>query len=825
MSAGIFRRLLVAAILFCIAIPSHAELRIQAYNRIKATQDWHGALKVIREELADPVLKTDAYLAQIRVVALSAMGDVANHHGWDAAFDQDAQRLHAEGLKHAGKDELLQAQVNRLLALYYSKSQRNGLAVKLLRQDLEYWKKVNNTYQIIAGYDGIASGYADMGEIQLEEYYRGLALTIARDYFKLGVSPTSEFEWLQYRMMLGKAMDKSARPGNRAELERLWSLIQPIVEKYLTPKSLSYLNAASHFAIAREPERAAEMYQKARQVWNGERAEFKADLQQRMEGDMLGTEATLLAYSGRWAEAAKSFEALLEQRKALGIAVDDPSMQRMRGWAYEGQGNYDKAIDAYRAAIALFEQTRQSYNVAERASFFRSIARRPYWGLIRSLIKRGQPGDYLEALRAMELVRARQLGELLDPAATSSLSNESLGVLRQSLKPNEVLLAYTLTDAELVIVGMTRDQLFARTTVYDERAFGHQAVSLARRLARPDSPLSDMHEGLGRLSRILLDPVAAHLSGKTDWLILPDGAMNAVPFELLALQSSEYRPLIADSIVRFSPSLRFVDLAARKPSRQADNTLLALADPVYPKLAQVGGIPASELQAVTRSSSVLGNFAPLPETRTEVLAIARLVGESQAVTLLGEKASESELKRADLSRFRFLHLATHGILGGDVPGIGEPALVLAEEQSEDGFLTASEAEKLKLGTELTVLSACNTGSGEYYTGEGVMGMGRAFLVAGSRSVLVSLWPVESKATEALMVSFYRNMQSGKGTAEALRSAKLEMLMPAAPAPAPASVVKGKPGAKKLAVEVKPVPPQQPERSHPFFWAPFVLFGG
>ena len=138
-------------------------------------------------------------------------------------------------------------------------------------------------------------------------------------------------------------------------------------------------------------------------------------------------------------------------------------------------------------------------------------------------------------------------------------------------------------------------------------------------------------------------------------------------------------------------------------------------------------------------------------------------------------------------------------LGGEVPGVGEPALVLGEEPNEDGFLTSSEVGKLKIGAELTVLSACNTGSGEFVTGEGVMGMSRAFLAAGSRSVVVSLWPVASKQTERLMVDFYRHLRGGKPAAEALRAAKLDLIEQAR---------------KTGSIE-----------AHPFFWAPFILLGG
>jgi CHAT domain-containing protein len=130
--------------------------------------------------------------------------------------------------------------------------------------------------------------------------------------------------------------------------------------------------------------------------------------------------------------------------------------------------------------------------------------------------------------------------------------------------------------------------------------------------------------------------------------------------------------------------------------------------------------------------------------------------------------------------------------------VGEPALVLGRESGEDGFLTASEVGQLKLNASLAVLSACNTGSGEFVTGEGVMGMSRAFLAAGSRSVVVSLWPVASKQTERLMVEFYRQLRSGLPAAEALRAAKL--------------------GALNQARKAKS------NEAHPFYWAPFLLLG-
>jgi CHAT domain-containing protein len=173
-----------------------------------------------------------------------------------------------------------------------------------------------------------------------------------------------------------------------------------------------------------------------------------------------------------------------------------------------------------------------------------------------------------------------------------------------------------------------------------------------------------------------------------------------------------------------------------------------------------------------------------------VEAIARLFPGAVARIHLGSDATESKVKSADFNQVGYLHIATHGLLGGEIVGLDEPALVLAEEPGQDMLLRASEAQQLKLsGVELTVLSACNTGSGRLTSGEGVMGLSRAFMIAGSSAVLVSLWPVSSKATEEMMVSFYQAHKSGLPVEEALQTAIAKM---------------------------------KAKEPHPMVWAPFVI---
>jgi CHAT domain-containing protein len=169
-----------------------------------------------------------------------------------------------------------------------------------------------------------------------------------------------------------------------------------------------------------------------------------------------------------------------------------------------------------------------------------------------------------------------------------------------------------------------------------------------------------------------------------------------------------------------------------------------------------------------------------------------------------------------LEEYRYLHFATHGILGNQIPGIYEPALILADEPEnldQDGFLTLSEVENLKIHSEIKVLSACDTGYGEYFTGEGIMGLSRGFLVAGSNSVIVSLWPVASEATVELMTLFYQNLRSGKSKRDSLRLAQLTMMDK-----------KDLKSYRDRGISVTDKTINSSNMEHPFYWAPFVLIG-
>jgi CHAT domain-containing protein len=144
------------------------------------------------------------------------------------------------------------------------------------------------------------------------------------------------------------------------------------------------------------------------------------------------------------------------------------------------------------------------------------------------------------------------------------------------------------------------------------------------------------------------------------------------------------------------------------------------------------------------------------------------------VTLDGERASEAALKAQPLRDFRVIHIAAHGVSSEAEPD--RAALVLAAGgNSEDGLWQAREIRQSRLNADVVVLSACETGTGRLAGQEGIMNLARAFLAAGAKSVVASLWAVEDRATATLMESFYGHLAAGLQVREALRQAQLDFI--------------------------------------------------
>ena len=227
------------------------------------------------------------------------------------------------------------------------------------------------------------------------------------------------------------------------------------------------------------------------------------------------------------------------------------------------------------------------------------------------------------------------------------------------------------------------------------------------------------------------------------------------------------------------------------------------------------GVPVN-LRAVPKTSTLdsadLALLPRLPDTASEIRSTA-LALKADPVTdvFLGARANEDTVKSLDLSGYKVVAFATHGLVPGDLDGLTQPALALSAPAvagiGGDGLLTMGEILGLKLNADWVVLSACNTGSGEGAGAEAVSGLGRAFFYAGTRALLVSNWPVETTSAKALTTDLFRR-QAGDASlsrAQALRQAMLALI------DGP-GYVDGKTGKAVFSY------------AHPIFWAPFSLIG-
>jgi CHAT domain-containing protein len=286
-----------------------------------------------------------------------------------------------------------------------------------------------------------------------------------------------------------------------------------------------------------------------------------------------------------------------------------------------------------------------------------------------------------------------------------------------------------------------------------------------------------------RLYDELLAPVRGHIPEEVrNLIIVPDGALHYLPFETLDV-SGKY--LIEEFAVSYAPSAAVLaELGARNDQETGqDRADIALfADPeLRPAMLAENGANSSGgwMRALYVDEGL--QISPIPSSAAEARAVARYAdGASEIYT--GPKASERRVKSERLDRFRIIHFATHGLVSHQSPA--RSALVLSSgEEGEDGFLQAREIYNLRLASDLVVLSACQTARGRVLAGEGVEGLARAFLYAGARSVVASLWDVNDEQATRFMESFYRYLSEGKSKSEALRAAKLDFLN-GAPSAAP-----------------------------------------
>jgi CHAT domain-containing protein len=308
------------------------------------------------------------------------------------------------------------------------------------------------------------------------------------------------------------------------------------------------------------------------------------------------------------------------------------------------------------------------------------------------------------------------------------------------------------------------------------------------------------------LYRSIFAPIEASLRGATRvFLVPPVGPLQTIPFAVLGDDQDHWLATrYAFSVLPSVSSLRALRRFGR--GERAQVAFVGFGDPLLEGKSGAQRDISTAQVFTERSAEGLADVdslrkAPrLPETADELRSLSAALGGSSKDLFLGERATETAVKTTDLSRYRLVAFATHGITAGELSGAREPGLVLTPpakpSQNDDGYLSSSEVADLRLNADWVLLSACNTAAADGSPGaEGLSGLARAFFYSGSRALLVSNWPVASEAAKELVSATVRNFANAPaaGKAEALRLAMVSTMA-------------------------------NPKFAHPFFWAPFSEVG-
>ncbi len=364
------------------------------------------------------------------------------------------------------------------------------------------------------------------------------------------------------------------------------------------------------------------------------------------------------------------------------------------------------------------------------------------------------------------------------------------------------------------------DKIRALRADLDPSGPARAAVSLSA----PSGPRLAAFDGATafELYQLLLAPVMSVLDEATHVFVVKDGALSSLPLSVLLTSPPVARNMDADELRaadwvmrRFAittlPAVSsLASIRAQGGETKPRTGLAGFGDPVFspkppsdaPNLLASRSIDAFFGEGDTRLDAI-SQLQPLPGTARELRQIAGLFPDGQARVALGAEATEAAVKAADLSGTAIVSFATHGLITGDISGLGEPALAFTPPKvasaQDDGLLTASEASQLALNADWVILSACNTAAGDGTPGaEGLSGLARAFLFAGARSILVSHWPVRDDVAGTLTTETLRKLGETPDLprSEALRQAMLEVLNDTS----------------------------DPTLAHPSAWAPFVVVG-
>src|SRR5215470_15529419 len=660
----------------------------------------------------------------------------------------------ALSLTEGGKSRPEEAQTLTIMAAASSELGNKRQALEYLQRALAIWRAIGERQGESSALIGMGRIHREQGNPRLALNYLEEALKLARDIGETGSEAVALADIARVERDLGdldQALKRIEAALDLVETLRARIRIEDLRASFLASRHSDY--------------------------------EFYIDLLMRLHERRPSAGYDALAFeASERARGRNLLEVFGATRAGIRQGADPQSLERQR--ALQGQIN---AKERLRMQLAGRNQIEKSAEIEKE---------------LRVLL-----AEYHEAQGQM-LVRSPRYAALTDPVPLKLKE-----VQRQSLDQDTLLLEYALGEERSFLWAVTPSSFRAYTL---PRRAEIEAVALraygllTRSNQRQYKGSSEL--AASELSRMVLGPVVAEF-GRKRLAIVSDGVLQYAPFSALpnpgAGAGANPRPLIVDHEVVSLASASVLATMRREVGarRRPERTVAVFSDPVFqpddPRVKQAS--PGAEKangdkteSDLVRSAEEMGltGFERLIHTRKEAEAIVALAAPEQGFKALDFAASRATILNTGLDQYRIVHFATHGLLNSRRPELSGIVLSLVDEagRAQEGFLRAYEIYNLKLNAELVVLSACSTALGKEIKGEGLAGLTRGFMYAGTPRVIASLWNVRDEATSELMKRLYQNMLAGKlSPAAALRQAQISMW-------------------------------REPRWAAPYYWAGFVIQG-
>ncbi len=755
-----------------------------AYN---ASSRYNEALELFEQALE---LAERHALPVHRAYALNGRGAVLYATGrYDKAL---SAYLQASSLFEEFGLTLNRISVANSIGMVYQSWGRYEQALEQYEQALELAEGIGAKDQVIVNLRTIASIYQGRGQFDDAIYYYKRSLELARQLGRgadaavsLDGLGTAYFEWRRFEQALDyyeQALAEAQRVGSKSEISRL------------------LIHIGGVHQVRGEANKAEEHYLRA-----------------------------------------------LSMTRAMGSLADEATVLNNLGTLYLNSGNFAGATAYFRKAIAVKERLRDTAPGELRRDFLASWISSYRW-LIVTHLQNDRPEETFDA---MELIKARYLSEQIGARSGAEVGQfRGIKGFQRGLKEKQAVVSFANIEWEYPLAAYAdRDSLKTYEIEYDNfvavsadrhrstiaraanRTRGFTMVEIEEQettfveiirtfrwlLSQPNLSASERkaRQSLSReLYRVLVQPIEERLEGLDELIIVPDGILAYLPFEALITPRGGY--LVEELHIRYLPSLTVADQIERRRYNEPRRSLLAFGGALYEQTQEGGEQIISRQQldhfknetrkilesrgSARQAYAALGVAAwqNLPGSGEEVREIGKIVPGSTVLT--GRQVSEARVKEMSaggvLAQYRILHFATHGLVVPPVPELS--ALVLSQlpgrQEGEDGYLTMAEITDLSIAADFVNLSACETGLGRIYGGEGVVGLCQSFLVAGAGGLSVSLWQVADESTKEFMVGLYRLLQDKEMSYD------------------------------RAMTEMKRVFIQDSAFDQPFYWAPFVYYG-